>query len=70
MPKPRLTPLQREIIRLIADGYDTNGIADELGRGKWTIRDHIRRLSSIYDCPMKDLPKRTGVGSQKVATDV
>jgi DNA-binding CsgD family transcriptional regulator len=61
MPKPKLTQMQREIIRLIADGYDSEGIARELDRGKWTIRDHIRRLCSIYDCTMKDLPRRTGM---------
>lgn len=61
MARPRITPIQREIVKLIDDGYDTEGIARELGRGKWTVRDHIRRLCKTYDCSLPELPRKTGI---------
>lgn len=65
MSKRRLSEKQRRIIELIADGYDTEGIAREMGVSKWTVRDHVRKLSREYDCSFKDLPRRTGLRQRR-----
>jgi len=65
MSRRRITPRQYQIVKLIADGFDTEGIARELGLGKWTVKDHIRRLCREYDCPMTELPGKTGIGQQR-----
>lgn len=59
--RAKLTEKQRKIIELIADGYDVQGIALEMGLSKWTIRDHVRKLCRTYDCSFRDLPSRTGL---------
>ena len=61
MSKPRITPIQREIVKLIDDGFDTEGIARELHRGKWGVKDHIRKLCREFNCPMRELPAKTGI---------
>jgi DNA-binding CsgD family transcriptional regulator len=40
----RLTPKQRAIIRLIADGLPTKAIALQLCMGKGTLETHLKRL--------------------------
>ena len=59
--RAKLTAKQKRIIELIADGYDVQGIGIEMGLSKWTIRDHVRKLSREYDCSFRDLPSRTGL---------
>lgn len=54
----KLTPRQREVVRLIEQGYDTIGIAERVGRSTWTVKDMIRKLCVQLDAPMLDLPKR------------
>lgn len=61
----RLTEKQKRIVTLIADGYDVQGIATEMGLSKWTIRDHVRKLCREYDCSFKDLPRRTGLRQRR-----
>jgi len=64
MSEPYVTEAQEKIVQLIADGYDTEGIARELGIGKWAVRDQIRRLTRKFDCRMVELPTKTGIGQQ------
>lgn len=41
----RLTPRQREILRLLADGASTEQIAAQLHISRETVRNHIRHIS-------------------------
>jgi DNA-binding CsgD family transcriptional regulator len=43
-PQPRLTPRQHEVLELLAHGYSTARIADELSIADETARNHIRLL--------------------------
>jgi len=43
-PDPRLTPRQRDVLRLLARGRSTEQIATELHLSVETVRNHIRRL--------------------------
>jgi DNA-binding NarL/FixJ family response regulator len=42
--RPRLTPRQLEVLRLLADGLTTEQIAAKLGIAQETARNHIRLL--------------------------
>jgi DNA-binding NarL/FixJ family response regulator len=42
----RLTAREREVLRLMAEGYPSRAIADGLGIGYTTVRTHIRSLGS------------------------
>ena len=39
-----LTPRELEVLRLIADGYSTRQIADQLGLAVATVRNHVQRI--------------------------
>lgn len=41
---PDLTPRQTEVLRMLAHGYSTAQIADELHLSTETVRNHVRRL--------------------------
>jgi RNA polymerase sigma-70 factor, ECF subfamily len=41
-----LTPRQRTLLQLLADGYSTNEIAEELGIAPSTLRGHLSQLRS------------------------
>ena len=41
---PSLTPRQAEVLRMLAQGYSTAQIAEELHLSTETVRNHIRRL--------------------------
>jgi PAS domain S-box-containing protein len=43
-PPPRLTPRQREILALLADGQPVKTVAQRLGLMETTVRNHIRLL--------------------------
>ena len=43
-PTPRLTPRQREILGLLADGQPVKTVAQRLGLMETTVRNHIRLL--------------------------
>ncbi len=43
-PPPRLTPRQREILGLLADGQPVKSVARRLGLAEPTVRNHIRHL--------------------------
>ena len=43
-PDPRLTPRQRDVLRLLAGGRSTDQIAAELHLSVETVRNHIRHL--------------------------
>jgi len=43
-PHPKLTPRQNQILQLLARGYSTRQIADELHLTVETVRNHIRRM--------------------------
>ena len=48
---------QGRVLRLIADGYDTDGISEELGISYETVRQHISRLKRKFGCArFVDLP--------------
>ena len=56
-----LSTTHRQILRLIAQGYDTEGIAEELGVSEYTVRSHVRRIKLKVAHPtarMPDLPER------------
>lgn len=42
----RLTPRDRDVLRLLAEGLDNRAIASRLGIGYVTVRSHVRSLSS------------------------
>lgn len=46
---PKLSPRQREILRLLAKGLDNQAIADELGLSDKTIENHLDRLYRHLD---------------------
>ncbi|HEU5298659.1 MAG TPA: LuxR C-terminal-related transcriptional regulator [bacterium] len=41
---PRLSPREREIVLLVAQGYPTKAIARQLGISIWTVSTHLRRI--------------------------
>lgn len=43
-PDPPLTPRELQVLRLLADGYGTQALAQRLGLGTATVRNHIQRL--------------------------
>jgi PAS domain S-box-containing protein len=43
-PADRLTPRQREVLRLLAQGRSTREIADELALSQETVRNHVRHV--------------------------
>jgi PAS domain S-box-containing protein len=43
-PPPRLTPRQREVLGLLADGCPARSIARRLGLAEATVRNHIRAV--------------------------
>ena len=55
-PVPRLTPRQRDLLRLLAAGQTNTQIARQLGISEGTVRTH---LENIYD--------RLGVSSRTAA---
>lgn len=44
VPGPALTSREIEVLRLLADGLDTDALAKKLGLSQATIRNHIQRL--------------------------
>jgi DNA-binding CsgD family transcriptional regulator len=40
----RLTPREREIVHLLADGLDTRALADRLFISKYTVQDHLKAI--------------------------
>lgn len=46
--RPRLTPRERAIVKLILKGYKDAAIASELGVSKNTVATHLRRLYSKW----------------------
>lgn len=57
----RRTRYGERIIRLIADGYDTIGIAEQLGVSRWIVKDEVKSLCTQYGCRMIDLPAKAGM---------
>ena len=43
-PHPALTPRQTEILRLLARGYSTRQMAEELHLSTETVRNHVRNV--------------------------
>ena len=43
-----LAPLQREICKLLGDGYPVKRIAEMLGKPRSTIRDEIKRIRELF----------------------
>ena len=41
-----LSPRERQILRLLADGETTSSVADNLGVGESTVRTHVERMRS------------------------
>jgi DNA-binding CsgD family transcriptional regulator len=46
----RLSPRQREVLGLLADGVRAQAIAVRLGLSEATVRNHIRGLLRRLDC--------------------
>ena len=64
-PKKYLSLRDIEIVKLIADGYDSYGIAEQIGISRTTVRDHVSHMCRTYGCPMTELPGKTGIGQQR-----
>lgn len=45
-PTRHLTPREREVLSLVADGYSTADVARELWITEDTVRTHIRRMKA------------------------
>lgn len=58
MNVPHVTARQKNILALIEQGHDTEGIAEVLGLSAWTVRDQVRVLAGIFTCRLPDLPAR------------
>jgi hypothetical protein len=52
---------QRRVVELIADGCDTEMIAEELSISPETVREKVRRMCAYFGVRMIDLPCATGV---------
>lgn len=50
MESTRLTPRQREIIAIIAEGKQNRDIADKLGISVETVKQHVALLLRRLDC--------------------
>jgi DNA-binding CsgD family transcriptional regulator len=42
--RPRLSPRERETLALLADGYSTDEIAEQMAISKETVRNHVKRV--------------------------
>ncbi len=49
-PDDRLSPRQREVLELLANGIPAREIADRLGLAETTVRNHIRHLLRKLGC--------------------
>lgn len=48
-PSPHLTPRQMDVLRHLAAGHSTEGIAEKLGISTETVRNHIRGILERLD---------------------
>lgn len=48
-PHPKLTPRQREVLGMLAQGASTQQIADDLHLSRETVRNHVRGLLQALD---------------------
>lgn len=48
-PHPRLTPRQREVLRMLAQGASTKQIAERLHLSTETVRNHVRGILQALD---------------------
>jgi DNA-binding CsgD family transcriptional regulator len=46
---PRLSPRERETLTLLATGYSTGQMAEQMNISKETVRNHVRRVLSSLD---------------------
>jgi two-component system NarL family response regulator len=49
IPRARLTARQQLVLRLIADGKNTDEMAGELSVSRNTVRDHIRMILAKFN---------------------
>lgn len=47
-PPVRLSPREREIALLVAQGFPTKAIARHLGISIWTVSTHLRRIFARF----------------------
>ncbi len=56
-----LTPREEEVAALVRLGYDVEQIADELGIGMWSVRDHVKMIrAKTGAASMRDIPRALG----------
>lgn len=48
-PEVRLTPREREVARMVAQGLTNSGIAGKLALSPWTVSTHLRRIFAKLD---------------------
>jgi DNA-binding CsgD family transcriptional regulator len=46
---PRLSPRERETLTLLAAGYSTEQMAEQMNISKETVRNHVRRVLGSLD---------------------
>lgn len=61
----RLSPREREVLKLLVQGHDTRGLADRLGISPHTVRDHLKNVFRKTDNRSRSelLSALTGAGS-------
>jgi DNA-binding CsgD family transcriptional regulator len=58
MPKTRLTDTERRVVALIAEGMDTEDIAEAMFVSRYTIRSKIRRIRQLVGgSSLTELPR-------------
>jgi DNA-binding NarL/FixJ family response regulator len=60
---PRLSPRERETFTLLAAGYPTEQMAQQMGIAKETVRNHVRRVLRASTLARGSKPSRRRVGS-------
>jgi DNA-binding CsgD family transcriptional regulator len=48
-PEVRLTPREREVARMVAQGLTNSAIAGKLALSPWTVSTHLRRIFAKLD---------------------
>lgn len=55
-----MNEVEKQVVRLIEEGFTRWKIAEEMGLSESTVRRIIRRLCEHYNCLQRELPKVVG----------
>lgn len=65
-----LTPRQRQVLSLVADGHPTKQIARELGLSVPMVKKHIANLFRRYGVPNRAALVREAIARQELAVSI